>query len=382
MYHGLYKYSIMFLCLKQAWLPIYGSMTPLGIWGLFSICWAAARLVVRSSEMHQSQTDVAGLNQAQETINLLSLFTKRPAAESRKRKAEHNSDNVSSSSARSVKARSETPGHEIKLEDRPSFSVVVPPLPAKSGNHDRGLDSLSLSKQSTSVNTSERETSEDTRSSDTSTSIQPTGLSTKFYPTDAYETRARRGAYPRAKKVNRQDIPPLMPLKTSPVKMSPSKPLSKRRHLRQTLEDKLAAIKGPPVTLADKGSNAGLASNFEFISSYKLQKGVERVDDSFNAGCDCGPMCNPKKCTCLSQELDSEDLMIPYRRLENGLLVLSRDFLKKTSMIYECSSHCSCNKDCWNRVVQHGRTIRLEIFHTGSRGFGKLVYYTVTIILF
>jgi histone-lysine N-methyltransferase SUV39H len=221
------------------------------------------------------------------------------------------------------------------------------------------------------VNTSSS-SSEYNRSRETSASFQPTGLSSKYYPVNAHETRAKRGVYPRAKRVDRKDISVIVP-NMGPISSSRRPPLSRRHHLLESVEAKLSSIKGPPVTLAFGDHNkASLASNFEFLSSYKLAKGVRPVDDSFNAGCDCGPICNPQKCTCLSQEEDSDSLMIPYRRLQDGLLVLSGDFLKKTSMIYECSSHCSCDKNCWNRVVQHGRVIRLEIFHTGNRGFGKL----------
>lgn len=116
----------------------------------------------------------------------------------------------------------------------------------------------------------------------------------------------------------------------------------------------------------------GFAANFEFVNAYKIRKGVSPVPESFNGGCDCGPGCDPRQCTCLSEEEHSDDKIVPYRAAADvpGLMVLAPDFMKRTSMIYECSSRCGCRGECWNSVVQKGRTVRLEIFHTGNRGFG------------
>lgn len=116
----------------------------------------------------------------------------------------------------------------------------------------------------------------------------------------------------------------------------------------------------------------GFAANFEFVNAYKIRKGVSPVPESFNGGCDCGPGCDPRQCTCLSEEEHSDDKIVPYRAATDvpGLMVLAPDFMKRTSMIYECSSRCGCRGECWNSVVLKGRTVRLEIFHTGNRGFG------------
>ncbi|XHG06718.1 hypothetical protein AWENTII_009904 [Aspergillus wentii] len=197
-----------------------------------------------------------------------------------------------------------------------------------------------------------------------------TGLSQKFYPTDDYERRALKGAYPRAKKVRRADVPLLL---GTPGPILETRP---RVHaqLLDSLKRKLSLIEGPEVTLApgDDSLLAGFAANFEFINTYKVRKGVSPVPESFNAGCACDGVCNPKHCTCLSEEINSDDKIMPYQQCEDDsrLLVLTPDFLKRTSMIYECSSRCNCNDRCWNHVVQRGRTVRFEIFHTGNRGFG------------
>ncbi|PYI12511.1 histone-lysine n-methyltransferase, suv9 [Aspergillus sclerotiicarbonarius CBS 121057] len=198
----------------------------------------------------------------------------------------------------------------------------------------------------------------------------PIGLSEAFYPTDAYEKRAVKGAYPVARKVRRAEIPfevgTVGPLLTSKPNIN--------AQLRQTLQRKLGKIRGPTVTFAsgDEHLLAQFAANFEFVNAYKIRQGVTPVSEEFNAGCTCNGVCDPARCLCLSKEEETNDSMVPYKRAEDDarLLVLTPEFLKRKAMIYECSSRCGCDERCWNRVVQSGRTVRLEIFNTGNRGFG------------
>ncbi|GKZ18211.1 hypothetical protein AbraIFM66951_000385 [Aspergillus brasiliensis] len=198
----------------------------------------------------------------------------------------------------------------------------------------------------------------------------PIGLSENFYPTDAYEKRALKGAYPVARKVNRAAIPFTI---GSPGPLLTSKP-DIGAQLHQTLEQKLAKIRGPKVTFVsgDQHQLAQFAANFEFVNAYKLRQGVTPVPEEFLAGCSCDGFCDPARCLCLSKEEETNDPIVPYKRADDDgrLLVLTPEFLKRKAMIYECSSRCGCNERCWNRVVQNGRTVRLEIFHTGTRGFG------------
>lgn len=133
---------------------------------------------------------------------------------------------------------------------------------------------------------------------------------------------------------------------------------------------KLQAIDGPPVSLKTKNATRKMEFNFEFINRYKLQDGVERVDSNFHAGCGCHGMCSPDSCACLSQEVNSENRIVPYKAGPDGIIVLRSDFIKRNSMLYECSSLCGCSAECWNRVVEAGRTVRFEIFETENRGLG------------
>lgn len=222
------------------------------------------------------------------------------------------------------------------------------------------------------------------------TSSKLTGLSEKYYPTDAYEKRAQKGAYPTQKnnKVNsnnRNNVP-LDLGRSGPIPILTARPTTTvQQQLVKSFLRKLSKIKGPSVTLArgDERILTGSAANFEFVNAYKIRKGVLPVPESFNGGCDCGPGCNPRQCTCLSEEEHSNDKIVPYRAATGrpGLMVLAPNFMKRTSMIYECSSRCGCRGKCWNSVVQKGRTLRLEIFHTGNRGFGMFPLPLPTSIL-
>ncbi|KAL5002709.1 hypothetical protein BDV10DRAFT_106093 [Aspergillus recurvatus] len=199
-----------------------------------------------------------------------------------------------------------------------------------------------------------------------------TGISEKYYPTDAHERRATRGAYPAARKTNRAAVPLIIGTPSPFLTEKNRRPVLDL--LCKNLKKKLASIKGPAVTVAkaDEKRLAETTSGFEFINEYKLREGVAPISKEFQSGCSCETICLPDKCQCLAQEEDSEERIIAYKRAPDNprFMVLRTEFMKRTSMIFECNSLCGCEDKCWNRVIQLGRTIRLEIFHTGARGFG------------
>lgn len=202
---------------------------------------------------------------------------------------------------------------------------------------------------------------------------EKTALSTEYYPIDAHEKRAIKGAYPSARKVKRSEIPFSIG-KPGPILANR---IPVQRQLLETLQRKLSNIRGPAVTFApgEEGLLADFASNFEFVNAYIKRKGVSHIPAEFIAGCECKTICDPARCGCLEKDDDTKEIIVPYQRAQDNarLLVLTPEFLKRTDIIIECSSKCKCDAQrCWNRVAQHGRTIRLEIFHTGNRGFGKL----------
>lgn len=203
-----------------------------------------------------------------------------------------------------------------------------------------------------------------------------TGLSETYYPTDRHEQRAHKGAYPRARdKVDRRAISLGIGLPTTTPILTehPAPPI--RQQLCRSFVRKLSKIQGPPVTLASGDDDhllTGIAANFEFVNEYKLRKGVQPVGEDFNAGCSCTTVCDPKRCMCLSEAEDTDEKLLPYQAAPDdaSMLVLRPEFRERTSMIFECSARCGCQGKCWNNVVQRGRTVRFEIFHTGNRGFG------------
>ncbi|KAJ5091742.1 hypothetical protein NUU61_006612 [Penicillium alfredii] len=199
-----------------------------------------------------------------------------------------------------------------------------------------------------------------------------TGFSKTWYPIEDEKIKAAAFAYPRARSTNRS----VVSLSLRPSDKTLSSPLPTQTSIRATLEQKLARVKGPPITISADCDRllAKLAANFDFINDYKIQDGVEGVEDGFNAGCNCPIDCPTNKCECLTNEPDSNRKIVPYDpspRGPPGTLILRPGFLNRKSMIYECSYRCKCKGlKCWNHVVQRGRQVRLEIFNTGKRGFG------------
>ncbi|RAL10503.1 histone-lysine N-methyltransferase Clr4 [Aspergillus homomorphus CBS 101889] len=237
----------------------------------------------------------------------------------------------------------------------PEIIVRAPPTPRQAKHETSGSSSSSSTKNGYS------------------SSVTPlhTALSEVYYPTDAHQKKAMKGAYPKAKKVQRSEIP-LQIGKPGPLL---TKPPNVRQQTRQTMKRKLAGIKGPKVTYDQNAEHllADFIMNFEFVNTNPLRRGVVPVSEEFNAGCTCVGFCNPALCLCLSKEEgETNASIIPYQGAADDarMMVLRSEFLTRKAMIFECSDRCGCNQGCWNRVVQNGRTVRLDIFHTGDRGFG------------
>ncbi|KAK2750309.1 hypothetical protein FQN57_003789 [Myotisia sp. PD_48] len=140
--------------------------------------------------------------------------------------------------------------------------------------------------------------------------------------------------------------------------------------LKKLYDLKLQTIKGPQIIFNAGDQIKSVNFNFEFLNVYKLQAGVEAVDPAFLTGCNCPEGKCTNTCVCLALEEDSDQMIIPYEKGSQGITVLRPEFIKRNSMICECSSLCSCKTKCWNQVVARRRTVRLEIFSTRHRGFG------------
>lgn len=99
---------------------------------------------------------------------------------------------------------------------------------------------------------------------------------------------------------------------------------------------------------------------FQYIPEVILTS--ESLTDHFDSvylPCKCEEVCD-ESCSC------HHGSSISY---QNG--VLTEDFLSGIPRpIIECSDLCTCNKNCPNRVVQHGIKLKLQIFMTEFKGFG------------
>ncbi|XP_073245234.1 histone-lysine N-methyltransferase SETDB1-like isoform X3 [Porites lutea] len=109
----------------------------------------------------------------------------------------------------------------------------------------------------------------------------------------------------------------------------------------------------------------------DYVSRRILHEGVNMVlDPAFLACCDCTDNCQDKsKCSCAQLTIQAsaavggkEDPTIGYefRKLKEGV----------QTGIYECNQNCACGTQCFNRVVQNGIQLRLQVFKTENRGWG------------
>ena len=91
-----------------------------------------------------------------------------------------------------------------------------------------------------------------------------------------------------------------------------------------------------------------------------------RKDNGRNIGCEY------LSCDCLADSADNNDgkKVFPYSAGRHDYGCLRNFYLENRHHIYECNSRCNCEENCKNRVVQHGRTVPLQIFKTGNRDWG------------
>ena len=219
----------------------------------------------------------------------------------------------------------------------------------------------------------------------------PRGFSA-MYNTDGDNAIRKRKAQPKAKRIRRQDVK----LEWSSSDTLPQEPFEPEKLLppseqaHKVLSSKFEDAIEPPITFVNEFNDRQLSGKFQFISSYIRRPGVEAApagDRSY--GCDCIGGCMPDSCDCLIDDIEVDDFgdetdhgkVVPYQRVHTAtgerMSVLRNEYLKSSYLegekqeIIECNSSCGCGQDCWNRVVQKGRTLPLEIFMTPKCGFGE-----------
>lgn len=100
-------------------------------------------------------------------------------------------------------------------------------------------------------------------------------------------------------------------------------------------------------------------ADFVYVNSNVAGEGVT-IPDTPMISCNCVDKCSSKS-ECCGKLMGSK---FAYR--SNGSLLIPVG-----NPIYECNSMCKCPPDCPNRVIQHGRKHKLNIFKTNDgRGWG------------
>ena len=120
--------------------------------------------------------------------------------------------------------------------------------------------------------------------------------------------------------------------------------------------------------------------SFKFINQNVIGEGVKKVEDAAMSGCTCKPEngrhvgCEYTYCECLEQAAERADgkKRFPYYCTGSRTGCLQDFYLNSRNHIFECNDLCNCPPHCKNKVVKRGRTIKLEIFKTPDRGWGKL----------
>jgi Pre-SET motif len=207
------------------------------------------------------------------------------------------------------------------------------------------------------------------------------------YSTDGDNTIRKRKAQPKAKKIRRKDVklewssPNTIPQEP----FEPEKLLPPNEQAHKVLSSKFDDAIEPPITFANEHNDRQLSGKFQFISSYIRRPGVEAApQEGTGDGCNCIGGCTPHNCGCLIDDFGDEidrGKVVPYQRVRTTtgktMSVLRNEYLESSYMegekqeIIECNSGCRCGQDCWNRVVQKGRTLPLEVFMTRKCGFGE-----------
>ncbi|KAJ9081763.1 hypothetical protein DSO57_1011357 [Entomophthora muscae] len=122
------------------------------------------------------------------------------------------------------------------------------------------------------------------------------------------------------------------------------------RFFEMFCREKGPAISAPPL-------------NFTAINETFLSHGISRPIN-VAPGCNCSKKCQSlgSGCSCFHHQ-SSYCLFPTYAG--NGILKLPANH-----GIYECNRRCKCPPNCKNRVVQHGRQVKIQIFKTMNKGWG------------
>jgi [histone H3]-lysine9 N-trimethyltransferase SUV39H len=212
-----------------------------------------------------------------------------------------------------------------------------------------------------------------------------TGFS-EIYGTSSDEERLRRihKLQPRAKKVKRKNIKLDWGTAQPTTPFRPQELIHPRDQIKDISKTTVLTTSGPPLTFVNDVNDRQLNGKFQFISEYVIREGVkyQPAHQYAHVNCSdtCGGVCSPTMCSCMRNDKvhRSTEPVRTYRHRADGLIVLSDEWMSKKvstrsetiSEIMECNNNCRCDAGCYNRVVQRGRTLPLEVFMTETCGFG------------
>ena len=137
-------------------------------------------------------------------------------------------------------------------------------------------------------------------------------------------------------------------------------------------------IIGKGITLFNNLDTSSPPTTFRFVKESLLGPGVQRATEDFMSGCTCRKDngrqmgCEYLSCECIADSAvnDMGKRVFPYSGGKDDFGCLRNFYLKRRDHIYECNKRCNCESNCKNRVVQHGRSVPLQIFKTTNRGWG------------
>jgi [histone H3]-lysine9 N-trimethyltransferase SUV39H len=201
------------------------------------------------------------------------------------------------------------------------------------------------------------------------------GLSKHYDDTATSDAERRAVAQPKAKKVKRSKVkldwgrPPAASVFNHEDVIPPAE--QARKLLDVKFEDVSA---GAPLTFLNEVNDRRIDGKFQFINSYIRRENLRQQAAPPDFGCMCTKHCDPTNVECRCFLTSEGDKLVHYTKCPDGLVVLDPFFIHSVSgtrqEIFECNDACKCSRDCFNRVVQKGRTIPLEIFMTRRCGFG------------
>lgn len=201
------------------------------------------------------------------------------------------------------------------------------------------------------------------------------GLSKHYDDDAAIERRSRALAQRKAKKVTRSKIKLDWGKAPATTRFDPAGVTSPAEQAKRLLDAKFQNLSGDaPLSFANERNSRRIDGKFQFVNSYVYRENIKPQKPLLSLGCRCSEPCNPSKSDCECFRTSEGSRLVPYVQHADGVVVLRPHITDpingRLQEIIECTDFCNCSRSCFNRVVQRGRTIPLQIFMTRRCGFG------------